>query len=127
MNVLIVDDSVSARSILRQMVRKMRHETIEAANGKEALAQLETHPDVGLILLDWNMPEMDGMELLDAIREKRGSLRKPLIIVVSTESEREKIMQAVQRGADEYIMKPFTKEILLEKLALLGIDYDNRL
>lgn len=107
------------------MLRKLRHETIEAANGKEALALLKAHSDTGLVLLDWNMPEMNGMELLDALRKKSQSVRKPLIMVVSTESEREKIMQAVQKGADEYIMKPFTEEILSEKLRILGIENDD--
>lgn len=125
MKVLIVDDSGSARRILRQMLRKLRHETIEAANGKEALALLKAHSDTGLVLLDWNMPKMNGMELLDALRKKSPSVRKPLIMVVSTESEREKIMQAVQKGADEYIMKPFTEEILSEKLKILGIENDD--
>ncbi len=106
------------------MIRKLRYETIEAGNGKEALVQLKSHPDIGLILLDWNMPEMNGMELLDALNAKGKTIRKPLIIIVSTESEREKILHAVEKGADEYIMKPFTKEILLEKLAILGIEND---
>lgn len=124
MKALIVDDSASARRILRQMLLSMRYETVEAGNGREALDQLKLHPNVGLILLDWNMPEMDGMEMLDALRAKGGARRKPPIIVVSTEAQREKILEAVQRGADEYIMKPFTKEILSEKLAILGIDDD---
>lgn len=120
MKMLIVDDSTPMRSLLRQMLKKMGHSVTEAVNGKEALEQLNVHPDIGLILLDWNMPEMDGMQLLDALGAKRSKSR-PRIIIVSTECEVGKIVQAIERGADEYIMKPFTKEILEEKLSILGI------
>lgn len=120
MKILVVDDSAPVRSLLRQMLRKMEHQVIEAGNGKEALEQLSIQPDVGLILLDWNMPEMNGMQLLDALGANR-SAKRPHIIIVSTECEVEKIVEAMERGADEYIMKPFTKEILEEKLSILGI------
>lgn len=120
MKMLIVDDSTPMRSLLRQMLKKMGHSVTEAVNGKEALEQLNVHPDIGMILLDWNMPEIDGMQLLDALGAKRSKSR-PRIIIVSTECEVGKIVQAMQRGADEYIMKPFTQEILEEKLSILGI------
>ncbi|MDC4226398.1 MAG: response regulator [Candidatus Manganitrophus sp.] len=125
MKILVVDDSPAMRSLLRQMIKKMGHSVTEAVNGKEALEQLNVHPDIGLILLDWNMPEMDGMELLDALAAPVKRLNKrPRIIIVSTECEAEKIVQAMERGADEYIMKPFTQEILEEKLSILGIARD---
>lgn len=120
MKILVVDDSALIRSFMRQMLDEMGHQVIEAGNGKEALESFHRHPDVGLILLDWNMPEMDGMQLLDALGAKKLK-KRPRIIIVSTECEMEKIVQAMERGADEYIMKPFTKEILEEKLSLLGI------
>ncbi len=120
MKILVVDDSALIRSFMRQMLDEMGHQVIEAGNGKEALESINRHPDVGLILLDWNMPEMDGMQLLDALGAKKLK-KRPRIIIVSTECEMEKIVQAMERGADEYIMKPFTKEILEEKLSLLGI------
>lgn len=123
MKVLVVDDSAPMRSLLRQMLLKMEHQVIEAGNGKEAIEQLSVQPDVGLILLDWNMPEMNGMELLESLGSKR-SAKRPRIIIVSTECERGKIVEAMERGADEYIMKPFTKEILEEKLSILGISHD---
>ncbi|WDT75359.1 MAG: response regulator [Candidatus Manganitrophus sp.] len=123
MKMLVVDDSAAMRSLLRQMIKKMGHSVTEAVNGKEALEQLNVHPDIGLILLDWNMPEMDGMQLLDALGVKRLN-KRPRIIIVSTECEAEKIVQAMERGADEYIMKPFTQEILEEKLSILGIAHD---
>lgn len=120
MKMLVVDDSAAMRSLLRQMIKKMGHSVTEAVNGKEALDQLNVHPDIELILLDWNMPEMDGMQLLDALGVKRLN-KRPRIIIVSTECEMGKIVQAMERGADEYIMKPFTQEILEEKLSILGI------
>lgn len=120
MKMLVVDDSAAMRSLLRQMIKKMGHSVTEAVNGREALDQLNVHPDIELILLDWNMPEMDGMQLLDALGVKRLN-KRPRIIIVSTECEMGKIVQAMERGADEYIMKPFTQEILEEKLSILGI------
>lgn len=124
MKTLVVDDSAPMRSLIGQMLRKMGHQIIEAGNGKKALEQLKTDPEVGLVLLDWNMPEMNGMEVLDALSAKEMSARRPRVIIVSTECEVEKIIQAMERGADEYIMKPFTKEILEEKLSILGIAHD---
>ena len=121
MKALIVDDSGPIRKIIRKMLLEMGHETLEAENGKEALNQLETHPDIGLMLTDWNMPEMDGIQLLEAIQGRDGSFPKPVTIMVTTENEESKIAQALFKGAHEYIMKPFTREILIEKLEILGI------
>ena len=101
------------------MLSEMGHDTVEAAHGKEALEQLDAQRDIGLIMLDWNMPEMNGIELLDALREKGG--RRPTVVMVTTENEVDRIVKALAKGANEYIMKPFTKEILEEKLAILGI------
>lgn len=121
MKVLIVDDSGPIRKIMGRMLRRMGLETLEAVHGKEALVQLEKHPDIGLLMVDWNMPEMNGIELLEAMKEKRSSGVRPTIVMVSTENEMSKILVAMEKGANEYIMKPFTEEILTEKLALLGI------
>lgn len=122
MKVLIVDDSGLVRTVMRQMLTEMGHETFEAVNGKDALVKLNTHADIGLMMLDWNMPEMNGVELLDAIKSSPGSARRPIIIMVTTESQMERIVVALAKGANEYIMKPFTREILEEKLAILGIE-----
>lgn len=122
MKVLIVDDSGPVRRIMRRMFQEMGHEAFEAADGKEALSQLKADAGIGLMMLDWNMPTMDGMQLLEALQSKEGSIQKPTVILVSTENQMEKIVYALSKGADEYIMKPFTKEILEEKLAILGIE-----
>lgn len=121
MKVLIVDDSRPIRKIMARMLGQMGHETFEAGNGKEALSQMEVHPDISLVMLDWNMPEMDGLETLTALNARDRSFPKPTIVMVTTENEMGKIVEAMTLGANEYIMKPFTKEILEEKLAILGI------
>lgn len=121
MKVLIVDDSSAIRKLMRRMLVSMGHEPLEACHGKEALERINQHNDIGLILLDWNMPEMNGIELLEALKLRNDMNPKPTIVMVTTENEMEKIVRAMTKGANEYIMKPFTKEILQEKLALLGI------
>ncbi|MBN4054174.1 response regulator [Nitrospira defluvii] len=121
MRVLIVDDSGPIRKVMVGMLKQMGHETVEAAHGIEALNQLEAYPDIGLIMLDWNMPEMNGIELLEALKSRKTPVSKPTIVMVTTENQMDKIVKAMVKGANEYIMKPFTKEILEEKLAILGI------
>ncbi len=121
MKVLIVDDSGAIRKIMGKMLKGMGFEVIEACHGKEALVQLEKHPDIELLTVDWNMPEMNGIELLEAMKAKQDSGPRPTIVMVSTENEKDKIVSAMTKGANEYIMKPFTEEILTEKLAFLGI------
>ena len=121
MKILIVDDSGPIRKIMRKMLQEMKHEVLEAENGQEALTQLKSHPDIGLMLTDWNMPVMTGIELLEALRKDEDAYPKPVIVMVTTENEESKIARALITGAHEYIMKPFSKEILEEKLDLLGI------
>lgn len=121
MKVLIVDDSRPIRKIMGNMLKKMGLETYEAAHGKEALEQLDAHPEIELLMLDWNMPEMNGIELLEAMKKRDGDAPRPTIVMVTTENEMSKIVHAMTKGANEYIMKPFTKEILEEKLGILGI------
>lgn len=123
MKVLIVDDSASIRKIMKKMLQEMGYNTLEAAHGKEALEQLSAHPEIGLVMLDWNMPEMTGIEMLEALKSKGGE--RPTIVMVTTENEANKIVLALAKGANEYIMKPFTREILAEKLAILGIRTEN--
>lgn len=122
MKVLVVDDAPTVRRIMAQMLHEMGHETFDASHGKEALAQLNAHPEIGLVMLDWNMPEMNGIELLEALKARQGTAPRPVVVMVTTENEMSKIVQAMAKGANEYIMKPFTKEILTEKLMILGIE-----
>ena len=121
MKVLIVDDSRPIRKIMGNMLKKMGLETYEAEHGKAALEQLDAHPEIELLMLDWNMPEMNGIELLEAMKKREKGAPRPTIVMVTTENEMSKIVHAMTKGANEYIMKPFTKEILEEKLGILGI------
>jgi two-component system chemotaxis response regulator CheY len=118
---LVVDDSRAMRMILRKTLEELGFEVREAGNGKEALSVLanEKRP-ISLGLLDWNMPEMDGFELLRRVRElpEFGSM---VIVMVTAETELERISEALDAGANEYVMKPFTKDILVGKLELAGI------
>ena len=118
---LIVDDSGSMRKILARIMGRLSFEVMEAENGKDALRVLQEAgccPDVALC--DWNMPVMDGLQLVQALRSS-SCYRKLPVIMVTTETEMDKVVTALNAGANEYIMKPFTQEMLAEKLALIGI------
>jgi two-component system chemotaxis response regulator CheY len=117
---LIVDDSRAIRSIVGKTVRELGFEVLEAGNGREALAQLTAVGRVDLVLVDWNMPEMDGYEFLCAARARTAWHGMP-IIMVTTETEMTQMQRALDAGATEYIMKPFTRDILREKLQLVGL------
>lgn len=118
---LVVDDSKAVRMILSKTLRGLGYEVREAANGIEALAIIaEEKTAVSLVLSDWNMPVMNGLELLKRLRKdpKCSSL---VIIMVTSETELDQMSLALEAGANEYVMKPFTKEILVEKLQLAGV------
>jgi len=117
---MVVDDSRAVRLILRRTLEKYGYQVYEAGHGKEALAVLEQHPDVGLMLVDWNMPEMNGLELIRAVRADPERARM-VLMMVTTETEIEQMVRALAAGADEYVMKPFTEEIITDKLRLLGV------
>lgn len=118
---LIVDDSRAVRMILAKILRDIGFEVIEAANGKQALDMIETEKmAVSLVLADWNMPEVNGLDLLKRLRQNP-ALSSLVVIMVTTETELDQITAALEAGANEYVMKPFTKDILMEKLQLVGI------
>jgi two-component system chemotaxis response regulator CheY len=119
MRALIVDDSRAMRAILRTSLPRT-FEVHEAGHGAEALERLATLGVVDLALVDWNMPVMNGLEFVQVIRQRRG-FDSMKILMVTTETESEQIIAAVTAGADEYLMKPFTREALAEKVALLGL------
>ena len=121
MKALVVDDSRTIRIIIRRILVELGYEVCEAINGIEALKLLEEEKgSVKLVLADWNMPEMDGFELLKRLRlnPEFDSLK---ILMVTTETEMGQMASALAAGANEYVMKPFTKDILVEKLELAGI------
>jgi two-component system chemotaxis response regulator CheY len=119
MRALVVDDSSAMRAFLRMTLTGAGIEVEEARNGKEGLRALETAlPD--LVLLDWNMPEMNGFDMLQQIRAD-ARYRGIKVMMVTTETEMAELARALAAGADEYVMKPFTREMILEKLELLGV------
>ena len=118
---LVVDDSRTIRMIIRRILIELGYEVCEAGNGIEALKVLETEKTtVALVLADWNMPEMNGLELLKRLRQDP-DLASLKVLMVTTETEMAQMASALEAGANEYVMKPFTKEILVEKLELVGI------
>jgi len=118
--IMIVDDSRTIRTIIRRILLELGYEVCEAGNGVEALRVFEVEKDaVKLLLVDWNMPEMNGFELLKQLRQNP-ELSWLKIVMVTTETEMDHMASALEAGADEYIMKPFTKDILVEKLDYVG-------
>jgi two-component system, chemotaxis family, chemotaxis protein CheY len=118
---LVVDDSKAVRMILAKTLKELGFEVREAANGREALEVIEAEKTaVTLVLADWNMPEIDGLELLKRLRQKP-ELASLVVVMVTTETELGQMTAALEAGANEYIMKPFTKDILVEKLQLVGV------
>jgi two-component system chemotaxis response regulator CheY len=118
---LVVDDSKTIRMIIRRILLELGYEVCEAGNGIEALKVLETEKaSVCLVLADWNMPEMNGLELVRQLRKDPENAPMK-VIMVTTETEIDQMALALHAGANEYVMKPFTKDILKEKLELVGI------
>ncbi len=117
---LVVDDSSTMRSILRLTLRGAGFEVIEAANGTEGLDRLQKSGRVDLALVDWNMPEMNGFEFLCAARANH-AYDDTKIVMVTTETEIAQVKAALDRGANEYIMKPFTRDAVIEKIQLMNL------
>lgn len=123
MRALIIEDSRAMRSILEGILDDVGFEVTLAADAEEALLVLENDQDFELALVDWNLPAMTGLDLVKVIRERPG-LGDIKLMMVTTETQLGRVVEALDAGADEYIMKPFDREMLLEKLALLGIEVD---
>lgn len=119
---MVVDDSKAMRMILKRLLTDCGYaDLMEAGDGHEAftlLSSLNGEPCPELILIDWNMPVMNGLELVEALRAD-SKFAKTVLVMITTETALERIQQALEAGADEYMMKPFTKEVLLEKLELI--------
>jgi two-component system chemotaxis response regulator CheY len=117
---LVIDDSRAMRSILRQVLGQAGFEVAEAGNGQEGLESLRQRGKPDLALVDWNMPVMDGFGFLRAVRADPAYADLPLVMI-TTETELSRMADALEAGANEYLMKPFTREAILDKLALLGL------
>jgi two-component system chemotaxis response regulator CheY len=117
---LVIDDSRTARLVIGNMLRELGMEVISAANGLEGLAQLNSNPEVELILLDWNMPEMNGLDFLRRIRSQE-AYNHIRILMATSEAHTNQVNEALAAGASEYLMKPFSKDVLVAKLNLLDV------
>jgi len=116
---LVVDDSTVIRKVARRILEELNFEIAEAEDGEKALELCrEAMPDA--VLLDWNMPVMDGIEFLAALRSTPGGDR-PKVVFCTTENDIAHIAKAMRAGADEYIMKPFDKEIVEAKFQEVGL------
>lgn len=120
MRALVVDDSRPIRRIESEILTQLGFETADASNGKEALQRLETAPLPDVVLVDWNMPEMDGLEFVTTVR-KDARYAGVVLLMVTTETETDQMLRALRAGADEYLMKPFQRDGLIEKLRLAGV------
>jgi two-component system, chemotaxis family, chemotaxis protein CheY len=116
---LVVDDSAVIRKVARRILEGMDFTIMEAEDGSKALDVCSVHmPDA--ILLDWNMPVMDGYEFLKSLRKVENG-NKPKVVFCTTENDVAHIARAMHAGADEYIMKPFDKDILTSKFREIGL------
>jgi two-component system, chemotaxis family, chemotaxis protein CheY len=120
MRALVVDDSSAMRAMLRMALKKQGFDVAEARHGLDALSVLAASEVFDLILIDWNMPEMDGFALLRRIRaEARHNPTQ--IMMVTTETGMDQMSEALAAGANDYIMKPFTFDVVSDKLRLVGL------
>ena len=117
---LVIDDSRAMRMILRRVLTASGFEVIEAGDGQQALDLVAAGPVPDVALIDWNMPVMNGLEFVVAVRANK-DYRQMTLMMVTTESEHSQIVRALAAGAHEYVLKPFTNEAITEKLSLLGL------
>jgi two-component system chemotaxis response regulator CheY len=116
MKILVVDDSSTMRRIIMNTLKSLGYEDIiQAADGVEAWEALQQNPDIGLVMTDWNMPNMNGLELVKKIRADERYKNLP-IIMVTTEGGKKEVITALKAGVNNYIVKPFNKQILQKKL-----------
>lgn len=120
MRLLIVDDSKTMRSILSNYARHLGCETAEAEDGCAALQRLEDDVHFDAALIDWDMPRMNGLDLLKAIRAN-ADYDGMKTMMVTSQSSFDRVTEALAHGADDYLMKPLDEEMLAEKLRLLGL------
>ena len=120
MRVLVIDDSRAMRMILKTTLLQLGHEVVEAGNGQEGLEMVKNRGPFSVALVDWNMPVLNGYEFVQAVRSDAGNGDMKLIMV-TTEVETSQVAKALEAGANEYVMKPFTRDILKEKIEMLAV------
>lgn len=117
MKVLIIDDSRSARRFAHEILSNEGFVVTEAEDGAHAVQLLEQNPVFDIILCDWIMPNLNGIEFLETVRDRK--LTSTPIIMMTTQDSPEDIAQAINAGATEYVMKPYTEDILIDKINLV--------
>jgi two-component system chemotaxis response regulator CheY len=115
MRVLVVDDFATMRKIVRNILKQIGFENIAEAEDGNAALQLLKNDNFGLVVSDWNMPNMNGIELLRAIRQNPQLSHLP-VLMVTAEGLKENVLEAVKAGVNNYVVKPFTAEVLQEKI-----------
>ncbi|MFW6122895.1 MAG: response regulator [Thermodesulfobacteriota bacterium] len=115
MKVLVVDDFATMRKIVRNILKQIGFEDIIEAEDGTAALRLIKNDKVGLVVTDWNMPNMDGLDLLREIRQNPQTSNLP-VLMVTAEGLKENVMEAVKAGVSNYVVKPFTAEVLQEKI-----------
>lgn len=116
---LVIDDSKTMRMILSRILASLGFTVHQAVDGVDGLNQLRSIGGIGLVLVDWNMPQLDGIGFVRAVREDP-TFAAVRLMMVSSESDRSRIATALEAGADEYAMKPFDVETIRAKLELIG-------
>ena len=120
MKTLIIDDSRTMRRLLASYISEFSNEVIEAGVGIEALEQLNRFPSIDLALVDWDMPRMNGLEFVKAVRAE-GKFAEMKLMMVTSHNAMEDIGLALEEGANDFLMKPLTGEMVTDKLRLLGL------
>jgi two-component system chemotaxis response regulator CheY len=123
MKILVVDDSSTMRRIIVNTLARLGYkDVVQGADGVEAWEAMQANPDIGIVITDWNMPNMNGLELVKKIRAEEKYADIP-IIMVTTERGKAEVITALKAGVNNYIVKPFTPQVLKEKLqAVLGVN-----
>lgn len=123
MKLLVVDDSSTMRRIIKNTLARLGYkDVLEGADGVEGWNALDANPNVDMLITDWNMPEMNGLELVKKVRADERFADLP-IIMVTTEGGKAEVITALKAGVNNYIVKPFTPQVLKEKLgAVIGVE-----
>lgn len=120
MKALVVDDSRAMRAAMRRLMTELGFEVVEAGDGQQALDLLgEQAAEIDVALVDWHMPNVDGLELVRRMQDEKDTFRIRTMMVTA-ETDIRRVMEALRVGADEYLMKPVTRDALAEKLQILG-------
>jgi len=120
MQALVIDDSRATRRIVGLYLKELGFDILEAEDGQQALDALVEHGLPDVVMVDWNMPVMNGLDFIKAVRSDKANRDLP-IIMLTTETEMERMALAFLAGVNEYIMKPFSRTMIEEKLSILGI------